>query len=273
MKYTFAAILFFIAASGVRAGTLYDNTVLGNNPVAFFPLAETSGTTANNLANTAENGTYQGGVTLGIPGGPDGNGAGFTPTGQYVGIPLYSALEVTSSFSVEAWIDVASTNANPLASIFAINRALNSTGLSFAIFDDQLVLGMNNFSTNYSETALPKLPNGVWDQVAVTWSKTVNGGAPQFYIDGILVGNNDSNTFAQSLNLTGAPGANIGVEFSNGSNGGRWVHGDIEDVSFYNTVLSSTQIAADYAAGVPEPSSILLGAGGLLLLIAARWLR
>ena len=268
-KFLALVALLFGGASVSRAGSIYDTTVLGNSPVAFFPLDESSGTTANNLANASENGTYNGGVTLGVPGGPDGSGAGFTPTGTSVGIPLYSALKVTTAFSIEAWIDVTTANESNLASIFAINRNTSGTGLALSVYQNQLTLGMNNSTVNYGETAQPQLPDGVWDQVALTWSSSVDGGAPQFYINGVLVANSDANTFTQSLSLGGATAANIGVEFANGDNGGRWFQGGIEDVSFYNTALTADQISTDYAASVPEPSSLGLTAGGLLLMFVS----
>ena len=270
MKYAFSVVVCLLAASAVRAGSIYDPTVLAQHPIAFFPLNETSGTTANNLAGPPDNvnGTYNN-VTLGIAGGPDGSGAGFDGTNSFIGIPFYSALDVTTAFSIEAWIDVTAANAMNLGSIFAINRATDGTGLSLSVDDDKLLLELNSSGTNYTEFSAGDVPFGEWAEVAVTWSNTVDGGAPQLYIDGVLVANQDSNTFTNSLVLSSSLGANIGVEFANGFDGGRYFNGDIEDVSFYNTVLSANQIAADFAAGAPEPSSLLLAGGGLLLLFAA----
>jgi len=255
--------LFLPAAFVAPAGTIYDATVLGNGPTAFFPLDETTGTVANNLANTNENGTYHGNVVLGIPGGPDGSGAGFTPIGPYASAPNYAGIDATSAFSIEAWVDVSSAAANALGTVSAVNRALNSTGIALWLNGDHPELGLNNGS-NFSEVSTGSVTNGAWNQIVVSWSDTANGGAPQFYINGALVGNADANGFTSALNLTNAPGFNIGAEFPNlVSPSGRWFNGDIEDVSFYNYALTAGQVSADYAAAAPEPSSWLLIGFGL----------
>ncbi|GAI14148.1 unnamed protein product, partial [marine sediment metagenome] len=74
---------FFIGAGGVLA---YDDKVLGMDPIAYWPLSETSGLVANCLVNPAQNGVYTG-VTLGQPGIGDGNTAPyFDGTNDYVDV-------------------------------------------------------------------------------------------------------------------------------------------------------------------------------------------
>jgi hypothetical protein len=255
------AILSGFAAASVS----YDATVLANNPVLFTPLDEHSGATATNLSTTsgAQNGTYNS-VTLGIPGGPDGDGGGFTPIGSYVGVPNDTALDVTSTFSIEVWIKVASASANGLGGIFAINRGTNGTGLSLILNGDHPEVGMNNNVVNYAELSTGNVVNGQWNQIVVTW----NGGAPTFYINGVATGNQDANTFPHLLALSTTLPVSIGAEFPNQNTaGGRWFNGGIEDVSFYNTALSAGQVSADFQAGVPEPGPLMLMAAGLALLL------
>jgi hypothetical protein len=268
------ALAFICAAVSIgHAATIYDTTVLGHNPVAFLPLSGTSGTTANNLANPNESGTYHS-VTLGDPGGPDQSGALFTPFPSYVSAPDYPALNVTTAFSVEAWVNVASGGSNALGSIVAINRAVNSTGVALWLNGNHPQLGLNN-GANFAELSTGSVTDGAWNQIVVTWDQATNGGAPLFFINGSEVGSTDANTFTGALNLTNAPTFNIGAEFPNeNSAAGRWFNGGIEDVSFYNYSLSANQIAADFRAGAgtvaPEPRTFLLIGGSLLCLAARR---
>ena len=70
-------------------GVSYDQKVLGYGPIAYWPLWELSGTTAQCLVNPAQNGTYSG-VTLGQEGIGDGGQAPlFDGANDYVDI--YSA--------------------------------------------------------------------------------------------------------------------------------------------------------------------------------------
>ncbi len=244
------------------ANSIYDATVLANNPVLFVPIDEKSGTTATNLATAAgaQNGVDNL-VTLGIPGGPDGSGGAFTSIGSFISVPNYGAVDVTSALSLEVWVDVTSANANAVGGIFAINRALNSTGLALRLNGGHPEIDFNNNAINYAELSTGTVTSGQWNEIVVTWSE----GAPTFYINGVATGNQDANMFTQLLNLSTTLPVSIGAEFPNQlTPGGRWFTGDIEDVSFYNTALTASQVAAGYQAGVPEPGSLLLIGAGLL---------
>lgn len=275
MKARRAQILigWMIVCGMAAASSLYDTTVLSNDPVEFLPLDNTSGTTATNLSTTtgAQNGT-ENDVTLGVTGGPDGHGIGFTPAStSEVSVPNYSALDVTTQFSVEVWVDVPSSTANSLGTIFAINRATNSTGISLALTGLTPLIALNSNGVNYSENSASSLIAGQWNQIVVTWS----GGAPTFYINGVETANVNSNTFTQPLTLSTTIPNSIGAEFPGlGTSGGRFFDGSIEDISFYNKVLTPGEVAADFnAATAPEPASMLLFAGGLGIVGLVRRMR
>ena len=269
MRTNFIPTLIFLAAVGTvaPAASVYDTTVLANNPVAFFPLNETSGTTANNAshASGAQNGTYNA-VTLGVPGSPDGAGASYNGSSSYVSVPNYTALEVTTDFSIEAWVKVSGPSANSLSTIFSINRATDGTGLAFALEGDTPELAINNNAVNFSTTATATVTPGTWDQLDVTY----NGTAVDFYIDGNLAG---TTPFSQNLALSTTLPLTLGVEFPNGYLGGRYFNGDIGDVSFYDTALTAPQVQADFAASAPEPASLLLLAVGFSILAGCAYKR
>lgn len=205
------AIFILLAAlgSGADAASVYDTTVLANNPVAFFPLTESSGATANNRSTVggAQNGMYNN-VMLGIAGTPDGAGGAYNGTSSYVNVPNYAALDVTKDFSIEAWVKVSGPTANSLGTIFSINRGTDGTGLALSLEGDTPVLLINNNAVNFFTMSTGTITPGAWDQLDVTY----NGVAVDFYINGILAG---GTPFTQ-LSLSTTLPLTLGVEFPNG---------------------------------------------------------
>lgn len=70
-------------------GQTYTQRVRALGPIAYWPLAESSGTTANDESGTGRNGTYSG-ATLGVTGIGDGRTAASLP-GSVASINVYSA--------------------------------------------------------------------------------------------------------------------------------------------------------------------------------------
>ena len=62
----------WLGQDGAGLGSPYSQKVLGYSPIAYWPMNEATGTNANCLVNSAQNGTYSG-VTLGQTGIGDGN--------------------------------------------------------------------------------------------------------------------------------------------------------------------------------------------------------
>lgn len=58
--------------AGSTSGSTYESTIEGDSPYAYWPLKETSGTTATDIVG-GHNGTYTGGVTLGSAAGIPGD--------------------------------------------------------------------------------------------------------------------------------------------------------------------------------------------------------
>lgn len=84
--------------------TAYDDTVLALNPVVYLKFDETSGTTASDSSGNGNDGTYNGGVTLGAAGPAERNGvaAQFDGIDDYVSVPL--DLSHTDEATVVMWL-------------------------------------------------------------------------------------------------------------------------------------------------------------------------
>ena len=130
--------LWMVIGSGVASsGTLwagpitYANAVLADNPIGYWRLGESSGTTALNSSAFGRNGTYNGGVTLGLPGAipADSNtAAGFNGSTAFVSV-AGSPFNLANNFTLEAWVINDNTVVRPpVAPRIFSNRTFSGVG-------------------------------------------------------------------------------------------------------------------------------------------------
>jgi len=223
----------------------YSSKVLGYSPIAYWPLWETSGPTAQCLVNAAQNGTYAG-VTLADTAGPDGNLCPFFDgANDYVNIytapfdTAFNGAEGTVAlwvkvFNVGVWTDGSqrrgiylAVDANNYISIFrsTVNNELAWFYKAGGTFE------VNTVST--SDTA--------WMHVAITWSKTAD--EVRYYRNGASAGSTDTGLGVWAGNFNPS-WATIGA----GSTGPihPW-YGWLAHCAVWDSALTPTQIA-DLAA-------------------------
>lgn len=119
------------------------------------------------------------------------------------------------------------------------------------------------FNNENSITLSGKLANGSY-HMALTFNNATD--TMTLYIDGVQVGQNTSATI--DLSALSNDHAYLGeASYPGDSN----LSGSIDEFRIYNTELSSSEIAASFAAGadsIPEPSSsAMLGLAGLALIL------
>jgi hypothetical protein len=242
----------------------------------------------------AANGTHADAVTFGqgaVTAGSDLTAVYNGQAGTNTTVPFQSALNPASSspFSVEFWANsTASDNDDAPVSnrVSAGNRSgwvffqrgptANPTGWNFRMYDG--VGGNLGWDLTGGTSTL-----NTWSHVVATW----NGTSASLYVNGVLA--DSSNDAAASGNYNASSAANFIVA---SSDSGSPFTGGVDEVAFYNSALSPTQISGHYSAissptagayqslvrsdgallqlsnnDVPEPSAImLLGAGGLVLM-------
>jgi len=246
----FLSILLFI--SPIASAGFYKSEVLADNPLGYWELDETSGTTALDSSGNGNNGTYVGGITQGTSGAFSGSSAVlFDGSTGYV--DLGGIWSGANELTIETWVNVSSSTGGfqAVVSSLALSQfahlQLSDIG-NITTYTDTGTLNFNNISQN---------PVDDWRHIALV----AESGNSKIYIDGIEVSSNTA-TFA-SVNSASS------IRIGSGYAGGRFFNGLIDDVAIYDHALSSADINRHFAASsIPEPSSIVLflfGSLGLLI--------
>ena len=100
-----------VTPNGGTSLSSYGRTVLNDDPLYYWPLDETSGTTAADISGNGENATAGTGVTKGVAGAVSGSGTAFQFPGTSTGnLATTVSRAGIMTFSVEAWFKTTSTN-------------------------------------------------------------------------------------------------------------------------------------------------------------------
>jgi hypothetical protein len=229
-----------MAAAG---GNAYQNVILADKPVAFWPLNETRGAVAYDLSGNGYNAAYIGTPTLGAAPIAGGLGASVSLNGsaQYVELATPPAALQIVEGSFEVW-----ANQSTVVKGAALLANDYSTTVNFAI-------GQGNKNNATPTTALLFGGNyeGSWDYAG--YGSTLAAGSPAhvvytnngttaiLYLNGVAIYTGASRTFTANSAAIYI-GKNWGSAF--------YVNGLMSNVAIYNTVLSASRILAHYNAGI-----------------------
>lgn len=179
----------------------YTNKVKALSPIAYWPLADLSGTTATDESGNARNGSYVGSPTLGVTGIGDGRTAAtFDGSTQYVNI--YSAslngaftgqlFTVAGWFKIPNWADVGQD----------LGIRLRVDASNDFYFDK---FGTNSFRVNYASQgqALKTIAQSTSTAAYFHFAATVSKAADQFiaYYNGVQTGATQTGLGAWAGNL------------------------------------------------------------------------
>lgn len=218
------------ALLGSRNPLAYTNKVRSFAPLAYWPLADATGSVATDASGNGRNGTYSN-VTLGVPGIGDGRtAASFNGTSSYVDI--YAAISGVIPYdegSISVWVrdtalDVSTRQAigwrKPDVRWQLIQTDLKRPAISRAAVS---VSDVTDFAP-------------VWTHLCATWS--VVGNSLKLYRNGVSVG-----TPSTAATISGAitvGWCNIGCLFPGAQHWG----GDIAHAAVFNTPLSAAFVAS-----------------------------
>lgn len=221
----------------------YTELVLQDNPLGYWLLNESSGTTATDSSGNARNGTYANSPTLQATGPGASNlpyAVTFNGSNQKVTTGNYTAFAIqpNAAWSIEHWVKTSQTTTaqtitnrdaslNPSAAIYLNLNANNDVGyFSGSVIDAYSSAGVND---------------NAWHYICVT---AAAGGDLKLYIDGVLKKTDSGARGTYATTTTGITMA------TNGNIGVHWLSGSLCAAAIYNTELSATRVSKRYNAGI-----------------------
>ena len=226
----------------VDAAMTYRDVVLVDQPVAYWPLADTTGNVAVDVAG-ADPGTYSGGCTFGVS-GPivDDPATAVRFDGVSCEVKLSEQLNFagTAPFSIEMWVSTAidagthhyftreTRNGNLVMDGYALLQ--NASG----VYTERSVSGAN------TRTPPVLLPSGAFIYAVSVY----DGGTLVLYLDAELA---SSSPDTAALN-TFSVGALIGAQPT-----GAYFAGVMAEVAIYDHVLTADRVALHYQIGTQGP--------------------
>ena len=224
----------------------YKAVVIADNPIRYYQMNETSGTTAiDSTPLTPHNGTYIGGYTLNqthLLGNDPGGSVLFNGTSGYVSLSTTSLPTGASPWSIECWCRFSSLPTGYVALAGMGNRSAQQMATLFGYNTNQFVL--STFAGDiYSGTTIATNKNyhvvGSYDGTNI-----------RLYVNGAL----DAGPSAYTMNLT-QNFASIGAD---GSTQVDWLPGYISEVAYYNYALTLGQISNHYLTGQTDVKNVSL---------------
>lgn len=217
---------------------VYGKSILAQNPLGYWRLDESSGTTAADSSGNAHDSTYTGGYTLGAASALVTDSDRALTLNGTTGYVNAGSLGVTqsSAFTEEVWVKSTSAANAWLVSEGSTSSATPAAGLStntsgskarFSIRDDA--------GTTVGVTGTATVNDGVWHHIV----GVRNGTSLSLYVDGKLDGTTTGTLGTITLNTTTI------AAIRQPTTGG-YLNGSIDEAAMYTTALGASQVVNQY---------------------------
>ncbi len=249
--------IVFAIPSGRGEAATYPEEVLADNPIGYWRLNETSGTTAFDSSGNARDATYVGGVSLGASGAlaSGDDAAQFDGSTGYVQLP--GTWGGVNTMTIEAWVNTNVVLPNDFQAI--VSSAAIGEFAHFQLHENPSPSQVSLWYTDGGLRTLPapeESPIGVWRHLVFVGES----GDTRLYLDGVRLGSPNTLPF-NSINLSSD------VRIGAGVSGTRLFHGQIDEVAIYDTALSDERVLAHFNAAIPEPTTLMaMAIGGMSFL-------
>lgn len=215
----------------------YPALVLSHSPIGYWRMNDTTGTTAVDSATVPHNGTYSGGFTLLAPtalGGDEGNAVTLNGTTGTITVASNSAFDLTTTFTLEAWVKCAAYPAQAVP--------INRLGWWVLTIDSATSIAIRDRNGHFASFTVPSIA-GIWAHVVgVKPDNTLTN--CRLYVNGVTY--TPTSTSGPWAPTGGANAVNIGSVEGPTS----LINGSIDEVAVYSTALTAAQARDHYAAGV-----------------------
>ena len=235
-------------------GDAYGKAVLADSPAIYWPLQDSSGQSAADLSGNRETGIYSaGGVSNETPSPVEGSdGTGVTLDGSSGSLFASQAITEPTSYSEALWFKTNTTHGGYLMGFGSSASGTTNSNADRQVWmsdDGTLHFGSYDGSGSVTIDSPQAYNDGGWHCVVATQSSD----GMHLYVDGTQVASNSSPTVQGYLGYWRVGGTSLaGWSPTPTSN---FFAGSISDVSFYNSELSSSQVASQYAASPAATAS------------------
>lgn len=211
-----------------------------NGLVGYWTFDEGFGSTVHDSSGHKNSGSLINSPTW--ANGIKGNSLSFNGSNQSVFFASLPITQITNSLSVTLWIKPSSVSvtqdfiANQF--IYPVNGLLlgiNSNGKLRQYFGTAIGVGFADGTIGSA------ISNNIWTHIAYTW----NNSTGSYYINGVLDSTLNSAGTSNIIQYNNGGSASLYIGQDSGAND-EYFHGNIDDVRFYNRILSPLEIQQIY---------------------------
>ena len=233
MKTIQTFIFFLISVSSI-------SQIPTNGLIGWYPFNGN----ANDESGNSRHGTVYGAVLTIDRRGVPNNAYSFNGLSNYISLPNV-AVQASANRTISFWIK---TNVNMLGSMVVstgTDAFINSGNFNLRLENNNSFIGFmgGNFTGGYDYYPMGniQLNDNNWHNILVTF----DGANLRFYVDGVFEKAATCNMSGCPSNLSTNGQANF-IGKSNHIGAEAWYIGEIDDVGFWNRVLTSTEITSVY---------------------------
>jgi PKD repeat protein len=225
----------------------YGAAIFASDPLLYYRLGESSGTVAADSGAQENPGTYAGTVTLGTPGAVKGT-SDTAATFAGGSVASNAAFSNPTTYSTAIWFKTTTNRGGKLTGFGNAQSGLSSNYDRHVYMQDNGTLVFGTYTGQLNTITTPMAYNdNNWHMVVATQSSA----GMMLYVDGVLTGTNPQ-TSAQ--NYTGYWRA--GGDTTWGSTDAYFA-GSLDEFAVYQTALSASTVAQQFALGAPAPANLL----------------